>query len=133
MTVAVDASAVVEILAGDDDRRRAAILGAAGSDPHWVVPEHFLLEVISALRGRLLGHHIDRAQFASAVVALREFEFDVWPTAGLLPRIVELTDDAAPYDAAYLAVAEELGCPLVTADGKLARVPGITCRVVGWE
>lgn len=30
-----------------------------------------------------------------------------------------------------LALAEELASPLVTADAKLSRVPGIRCRVLG--
>ena len=36
---------------------------------------------------------------------------------------------AAPYDAACVALAEGLACPLVTADSRLARAPGVRCRV----
>lgn len=130
MTVAVDASAVIEFLIGGRASRRAAVHDAIGDDPHWVVPEHFLLEAVNGLRGRWLGGHLDREQFASAVALLAEFEFDVWPTNALLPRIVQLAPNATSYDAAYLALAEELGCRLVTADAKVARVPGIRCQVV---
>lgn len=131
MTLVVDASAVTEILVEHDPVRRAAVVAAVGDDSHWVVPEHLVIEVMSALRGRWLGGHLTRAEFEAAVEAVSRFEFDVWPTAGLIPRIVELAANATVYDAAYLALAEELGCSLVTADAKLARVPGIHCRVVG--
>ncbi|MEO7374697.1 MAG: type II toxin-antitoxin system VapC family toxin [Terrimesophilobacter sp.] len=33
------------------------------------------------------------------------------------------------YDAAYVALAERLGAPLITGDARLARAPGIGCTV----
>ena len=47
----------------------------------------------------------------------------------LLPRIVELVENATAYDACYLALAEELDADLVTCDSKLAGVPGSRARV----
>ena len=131
MTIVVDASAVTELLVASNAAHRASVLDAIGDDPHWIVPEHLLVEVVSALRGLWLGGHLTRETFESAVASVARFEFDVWPTPPLLPRIVELADNATVYDAAYLALAEELGCTLVTAEVKLGRVPGIRCRVAG--
>lgn len=131
MTLVVDAAAVTELLVTSDPAHRSAVLDAIGDDVHWIVPEHLLVEVVSALRGRWLGGHLTRADFETAVATVARFEFDVWPTAPLLPRIVELAANATVYDAAYLALGEELGCIVVTADAKLARVPGIRCRVAG--
>jgi len=131
VTLVIDASAVAEILVESDPGRRSAVIDAVGKDVHWIVPEHFSVEVISALRGRWLGGQVTRADFEAAVEAVTRYEFDIWPTLPLIPRIVELAANATAYDAAYLALAEELGCPLVTADTKLARVPGIRCRVLG--
>ena len=48
---------------------------------------------------------------------------------GLLSRIWELRDNVSAYDATYVAVAEALEAPLVTADGRLARAPGPRCTV----
>ena len=33
------------------------------------------------------------------------------------------------YDAAYVALAEELGCELLTADARLAQAPGPRCAI----
>ena len=51
------------------------------------------------------------------------------PVHALLPRIWALRDDISAYDAAYVALAEALGCALLTADSRLARAPGVTCPV----
>jgi predicted nucleic acid-binding protein len=39
-------------------------------------------------------------------------------------RVWELRDNVTGYDAAYLALAEVLDCPLVTFDGRLGAAPG---------
>ena len=46
-----------------------------------------------------------------------------------MDRAWELRANATVYDAVYVALAELLDAPLVTADGKLARAPGIRCDV----
>ena len=48
----------------------------------------------------------------------------------LLPRIWELRDTITPWDAAYVALAEILDVPLVTADRRLARAASAYCEVV---
>jgi len=47
----------------------------------------------------------------------------------LMERCWELRDNVTVYDAVYVALAELLDAPLVTADGKLAKAPGIRCDV----
>jgi predicted nucleic acid-binding protein len=48
---------------------------------------------------------------------------------GLLARVSELRDNLTAYDATSVALAEGLGCELVTADA-LAHAPGPTCAVM---
>jgi len=48
---------------------------------------------------------------------------------GLLPRIWELRANLTVCDAAYVAVAEALGLPLVTSDAHLSRASGLRCSV----
>jgi predicted nucleic acid-binding protein len=47
----------------------------------------------------------------------------------LLARCWELRDNLSVYDAAYVALAEALGTPLLTADARLAKAPGLKCAV----
>ena len=51
------------------------------------------------------------------------------PIAGLLDRVWELRENVSAYDASYLALAEALGCGLLTADARLGRAPGVRCLV----
>ena len=50
-------------------------------------------------------------------------------TATLLERIWSLRASVTAYDAAYVSLAESLGCALVTADARLSRAPGLACPV----
>jgi predicted nucleic acid-binding protein len=48
---------------------------------------------------------------------------------GLLDRMWQLRENVTAYDAAYVALAEALDCPVVTADARLSRAPGLRCTV----
>ena len=45
----------------------------------------------------------------------------------LMRRVHELRANVAAYDATYVALAEHLGCALLTADTHLAAAPKIRC------
>ena len=47
----------------------------------------------------------------------------------LIARCWELRHNVTAYDASYVALAEALGVPLLTADARLANAPGIRCEV----
>ncbi len=92
-------------------------------------PDIVRVEVVSVLRRRLrLGGLPDR-QARSAIDDLLALPTAVVPTSPLVPRCWELRHDVTPYDACYVAVAEALGCELLTADVRLAGAPGVRCRV----
>lgn len=51
------------------------------------------------------------------------------PMQPLQARAFELRDNLTAYDAMYVALAEALGMPLLTTDGKLAAAPGHSADV----
>ena len=129
--IAVDASAFVELLTDENGLARA-VAEVLHEDGEWACPEHTITEVASALRGLWLGHRSTFPEFEARISALGRLEPVSYPVTQLLPRIVQLAPNASPYDAAYLALAEQLRATLVTMDRKLARVPGVlaTVRVI---
>ncbi len=126
--IVVDASVLAHALTDDGDLGRAARDHLA-SDVHWAAPEHLVVEVFSALRGRWLGGRVSDQRTEAALAALREAAVDLVPVAPHLPRMWQLRNNLSGYDAAYVALAEHLGCPLVTADARLARASGLRCEV----
>lgn len=50
-------------------------------------------------------------------------------TFSMLDRVWELRDNLSAYDAAYVALAEIIDCPLVTVDARISRAPGLRCTV----
>lgn len=127
--IVVDASAFVEFL--DPTKNIVEIDAHLARDTHWVVPEHFLIEVAQALRGLWLRGAIREPELDRALDALASANLDVCPTHPLLPRVRELLPNVSAYDAVYVALAEELASPLLTVDGKLTRAPGARCTFVG--
>jgi predicted nucleic acid-binding protein len=65
----------------------------------------------------------------AALRSLRELEVERYPHVPLLARCWELRENVTAYDASYIALAEALGVPLLTADARLANAPGIRCEV----
>ena len=126
--IVVDASALTNAFTDDGPvgtRSRAEL----ARDAHWAAPEHLAVEVFSAVRGRWLCQKISEKRAEDALSAMVTTTIDLVAAGPLLTRMWELRNNVSGYDAAYLAVAETFGCPLVTADPRLARVPGLRCQV----
>ena len=51
------------------------------------------------------------------------------PSRSLWPRAWEVRTNLSAYDALTAALAEQLHGPLLTADARLARAPGLRCVV----
>ncbi|HEY0117571.1 MAG TPA: type II toxin-antitoxin system VapC family toxin [Cellulomonas sp.] len=119
----VDASAVVAALTGGGDRRGVeATRQMAGAG--LVAPDIIGYEVFNALRGLRSGKKISRSQAQRALDDWRRLDVERWPLEIVEERTWELTDAMTAYDAAYVALAERLDVPLLTADGRLARASG---------
>jgi predicted nucleic acid-binding protein len=122
--IALDASAAVLALLNDGAARRS-VASDSVAVPHLVDSD-----VANALRGRVLRGRLASGDAASALAGWARLGLRRFPVVGLLPRIWELRDNLTAYDATYVALAEALDVPLVTADARLAHAPGPTCPVV---
>lgn len=84
-------------------------------------PDLFYPESVSALRRLLRLRAIGPEAAATAVGQLSRLPVTTAGTGSLMARAWELHQAITPYDACYVALAEALGAPLVTADRKLVR------------
>lgn len=127
-TVVVDASVLATALADDgpDGRAVRARLARAGS---LAAPDLVDVETTSALRRQWLAGGLELRRFRTAVSDLVALDMVRLPTRPMLERVVELRNAVSPYDAVYVALAELLDTTLLTADRRLARAPGLRCRV----
>lgn len=98
-------------------------------DAYWIGPEHLLVDTFSVVRGRHLGGKISRQRAEEALDALAASTIEVVPTAPLVPRMWELRNKVTGHDAAYVAAAEAMACPLVTSDARLARTGDLHIEV----
>jgi predicted nucleic acid-binding protein len=70
----------------------------------------------------------DRAELA--IRRLARASIERVPIAPLLLDAWELRHNLGSYDALYVALARRLGCPLITADRRLASAPGVGVPLV---
>lgn len=126
--IVVDASVLANALT-DDGPVGASGRSELARDAHWAGPEHLVVEVFSAIRGRWLGGKISEQRAHDALTALAAATVDLMAVAPLLERMWALRSNVTGYDAAYLAVAEVFDCALVTADARLGRVPDLQCEI----
>ena len=81
------------------------------------------------IRRQLRVGTIDVNQAGQAITDLLDLPMTVYPTAPLLVRCWQLRDNLTAYDACYIALAETLGCSLLTTDARLSRAPGSRCPI----
>ena len=87
------------------------------------------VETAAVLRKRWIARTITPERFAGAIDVLVELPFRRYPASPLLRRACELRATVTVYDAVYVALAEALGCDLVTVDSRLARAQGPRCAI----
>lgn len=126
--IVVDASVMANALADDGaDGRRARSRLTMGEE--LMAPDLMDVEACAVLRKRWIAGDLSRSRFSAAIDDLEDLDLVRYPALPLMRRAFELRDNVTAYDAVYVALAERLGCPLVTADQRLASAPGFTCSV----
>jgi len=125
--IVVDASVLASAL-GDDgaDGQRARHRLAS---ERLFAPEIVDLEAGSVWRSAVRARRLDPRRALQALADLRALPLARAPHLPLMARVWELRDNLTPYDAAYVALAEAIPAPLVTADQRLAAAPGIGCEI----
>lgn len=124
--VVIDASVLTVFYATDDPRRPAVVARLSAGDALFA-PAHLDAEVLSALRGLARCSPPVRQAVPGALKHLSNFPIRRMALAPLLNRMWQLQNNVTPYDAAYVALAEQLGGRLITCAGKLAAATGPRC------
>lgn len=126
----VDASVVVDVLAGDDTPRRKAARERLTGGHAFFAPAHLDIEVVSALRGLARRNRVLAADAPLLLGQLLRMPLRRERVTDLaLHRIWELRENMTAYDAGYVALAEHLGAALLTCDAKFSSTPGPRCAV----
>lgn len=125
--IVVDAAVVIDALtavAGTDELRGFL----AAEDLH--APSLLDFEVVSALSGLTLAGQLSGTRAQDVLTDFDDLPIQRWPSADALRRrAFQLLENVSAYDAAYVALAEALDCPLLTRDARLGRSSGHNVRV----
>jgi predicted nucleic acid-binding protein len=119
---------MVELLAADTDAGEA-IADRLTMTQSVSAPYGLDGEITSALLGLLRGRKISERQADAAMGNYREFPLERHDVLSLWSRIKVLYSNLSAYDAQYVALAEALGVPLITADARIKRSKAARCAI----
>lgn len=128
--IVVDASALVLALTDASPKGDAARRGLTVGDVH--APHLLEIEVLQVLRRLVRVGELASERAEAATADMRRARIQLHRHGPLLVRAWALRDNLSAYDAAYVALAETLECPLLTADARMARAPdhGATVQLI---
>jgi predicted nucleic acid-binding protein len=106
------------------ERLRARIATGAVHAPHVIVGE-----VGSVARRMTATGAIKQDRALGLVEEVTRTASRLYAHGPLVRLAWSLRDNLSFYDALYVSVAVALGIPLLTADARLARAPGLPCAV----
>ncbi len=128
LVIVVDACVLANALADDEgDGKLPAVSCVLLVRPP--PPISSTSRTVSVLRRRWLRRTLTDQRFATAVDHLQQLGFERVPTRQLMRRAFELRASVSAHDACYVALAEGLGCELITVDGRLSTATGPRCPI----
>ena len=120
--IVLDASAMLELLLATDIGRQDGQRIRGTESLH--APQLLVIECIQVIRRTWMRGDIDAELGALLIDDLLALDIELYDHELIATRTWELRDNLTAYDAAYVALSELLGAPLVTTDAKLAGAPG---------
>lgn len=126
--IVLDAPVLANAIADDgaDGKLARGELRSAGG---LAAPDLVDVETVAVLRKRWLSGALTERRFQAAIGDLESIDLDRYPALPLMRRAYQLRANVTAYDASYIALAELLGCELLTADRRLATASGPRCPV----
>lgn len=124
----VDASVLIQALAIEEPGGPVGMRLAGETVLH--APSHVGVEFANGVRRLELHGQISSDRAAEALDDFLSLSIQPHRFESLAHRVWALRRHLTAYDAAYVAVAENLGRPLHTLDARLASIPGLRCAVV---
>lgn len=113
----VDNSVIVYALT---EARSSDVLRQRLSEPRILHAPHLIdFEFANTLRGLVLSGKLPATRANDVRVDFAQLRIQRYPGAVVAERAWELRHNFTAYDAAYIALAELLDCPLLTGDSKL--------------
>lgn len=104
---------------------RGLSLAEAIENARLAAPDLIDAEVMSGLRRAVHAGRLTDERAALAIGALTQWPIRRIASRALAPIAWKHHHNVTAYDAFYVAAAEVLKAPLLTADGRLARAPGL--------
>jgi len=125
--IVVDCSAVVDVLIGAPETTELVEV-LSGEDLH--APLLLDYEVVAAVRGLVLRRQLTADRAEGVLADFADLPVHGWPAdAALRRRSFQLRESLSAYDAAYVALAEAMDCPLITRDRRLGRSRGHAAQI----
>ncbi|MCL1469263.1 type II toxin-antitoxin system VapC family toxin [Argonema antarcticum] len=117
----VDASVVIKYFLTETYTPEVRVLVAGMSgDNRLYIPEFCPIECVNVLWSNVRFRGLIQTDAEQFVIDLLDLPFQIVPVKNLLPRALQigLTHQLAVYDSLYIALALDMGFPLITVDDK---------------